>query len=152
MYYVIVAAFMVILPIASILIEMTMSPTPSLVILIGKWFVFWAVGMRLLTAGFRQLLQPEFTAKTIFEIEDSGAQKVVRELGISNIAIGVLGVASIYLPSLVMPSALYGVLFFGLAGVRHVANRARKRIETVAAISDLWIAAVCAVYLAASFI
>jgi hypothetical protein len=152
MYYAIVAAFMVILPIASILIEMTISPATGLVILIGKWFVFWAVGMRLLTAGTRQLLQPEYTAKTIFEIEDPGAQKVVRELGISNITIGVLGVVSIYFPGLVMPSALYGFLFFGLAGVCHVANEAGNRIATVAAISDLWVAAVCAFYLASCFI
>lgn len=152
MYYAIVAAFMVILPIASILIETIASPGSELILLIGKWFVFWAVGIRLLTAGIRQLLQPEFTARTIFEIEDSSALKIVSELGISNFAIGILGVASIYYLSLVMPAALYGLIFFGLAGIRHLANKRRNTIENVATVSDLWVAAVLAIYLGASVI
>ena len=30
--------------------------------LVGKWFVFWAVGARLFIAGIRQVIQPAFTA------------------------------------------------------------------------------------------
>ena len=37
--------------------------------LIGKWFLFWAAGVRLMLAAFRQLFQPEFTARQIFKIE-----------------------------------------------------------------------------------
>lgn len=150
MYYAIVAAFMVVFPIASILIETIVLPGSGLVVLIGKWFVFWSVGLRLLTAGIKQLLQPEFTAKTIFEIEDPGALKIVAELGVSNFAIGLVGVASIYYQSLVMPAALYGFIFFGLAGIRHLANKDRNTIENVATVSDLWVAIVLAAYLGAS--
>jgi hypothetical protein len=41
--------------------------------LIGKWFLFWAAGVRLMLAAFRQLFQPEFTARQIFKIEDADA-------------------------------------------------------------------------------
>jgi hypothetical protein len=137
---------MLILPLASIVIEMFFAPGAGLVMLIGKWFVFWAMGMRLATAGIKQILQPEFTARTIFEIEDAGAMKIVSELGIGNLAAGVISLAGLYFPGWTMPCAVYGVIFFGLAGVRHLGNRHRNRIENVATVSDLWVAAVLAVY------
>jgi hypothetical protein len=147
MYYLMVAGFMVILPVVSILWEMLASSGQGLIFLIGKWFVFWAVGGRLFTAGIKQMLQPEFTAKTIFEIEDPGAMKVVAELGVSNVAIGAISLLSLYFQQWIMPAAVYGVFFYGLAGVRHLGNRGRNRIETVATASDLWIALVLAVYI-----
>jgi hypothetical protein len=149
MYYAIVAAFAVVLPVASILVDALMSSPPIYVVLIGKWFVFWAVGVRLLTAGIRQMLHPEFTAKNIFEMDDPGALKIVAELGVSNISIGILGVASLHFKSWVVPSALYGLIFFGLAGIRHIANQKRNALETVATVSDIWIAMICLIYLAA---
>lgn len=147
MYYAIVAAFTIIFPIASVVIEGMASPSVSFVDLVGKWFVFWAVGVRLLTAGIRQIIQPEFTATKIFEIDDPGALKIVAELGVSNISIGILGVVSLYYESLLMPSALYGAIFFGLAGVRHLTNKKRNTLETVATVSDIWIALICLGYL-----
>ncbi len=56
----IVALTMFILPIASIGIEHAMRPEAPLPILIGRWFVFWAVGIRLGLAGLRRTLQPAF--------------------------------------------------------------------------------------------
>ncbi|HEY4203244.1 MAG TPA: DUF6790 family protein [Devosiaceae bacterium] len=146
MYNVMIAGLMFILPIASIIAEMT-TPGASLIILIGKWFVFWAVGLRLLTAGIKQLVQPGFTAKTIFEIEDPAAGKIVSELGISNLAMGVIGLLSLYFQNWVMPVAIYGVIFYGLAAVRHLGNKTRNATENVATISDAWVAIVLAVYL-----
>lgn len=151
MYYAIVAAFAVVFPVTSILADALVASPASYVVLIGKWFVFWAVGVRLLTAGIRQMLQPEFTARKIFEIDDPGALKVVAELGVSNISIGILGVTSLYFESLVVPSALYGIIFFGLAGIRHIANGKRNALETVATVSDIWIAVVCLFYLTKTF-
>jgi hypothetical protein len=129
MYFAMVAAFMVILPVASIIAETSISPGLSLVFLVGKWFVFWAVGMRLFTAGSRQILQPDFTAKTIFEIEDPGATKIVSELGIGNAAIGAISLASIHFQGWIMPMAIYGLIFYGLAGVRHLGNRRRNGLR-----------------------
>ena len=55
------------LPLLSILIEwLCINGSGDPVALIGKWFVFWAVGVRLLLASSRQVAQPAFTAQTIF--------------------------------------------------------------------------------------
>ena len=31
--------------------------------LVGKWFVFWTVGIQLFLAGLRQIVQPRYTAE-----------------------------------------------------------------------------------------
>jgi hypothetical protein len=152
MYFVMVVGLMVVAPLLSIGIELLVAPGSGLIPLAGRWFVFWAVGMRLFTAGLRQVLKPEFTARTIFDIEDPAAFAVVTELGVSNIAIGVLGLASIYLAGWVMPAALYGVIFYGVAAARHLANRHRNRMESIATWSDLWVAVVLAAFLVGSLI
>lgn len=152
MYLAMVAGLMFALPIASIIVEWFAISGSDLLFLTGKWFVFWALGLRLLTAGIKQIAQPEFTARTIFEIKDPSAFTVVSELGISNVAIGVLGTGSLFFPAWVLPSAVYGVLFYGIAGIRHLANKRRNPTENIATISDLWVALVLAVYLGASFL
>ena len=151
MYYVIVAAFMLVLPIASVIIEIQhgalLSPA-----LVGRWFVFWGVGVRLLLAGLRQILQPRYTAETIFGIKDRDAQIVVRELGFANTAIGTIGVATLAAPGWTLPAAIAGAIFYGLAGLNHVQHSERNRIESVAMISDLFIALVLAGCTAAALV
>jgi hypothetical protein len=67
MYIVVVALTMLILPLASIAIDLGFYPGASSVVFsIGRWFVFWGVGVRLFLAGTRQFLQPTFTAREIF--------------------------------------------------------------------------------------
>jgi hypothetical protein len=88
------------LPALSVLSEWLISknPTDSLAI-IGKWFIFWAVGVRLLMAGLRQVFNPAFTAKDIFHINHEPSDAIVRELGFANICFGLIGVISLFLPS-----------------------------------------------------
>lgn len=150
MYYVIVAAFMLILPIASVIIE-TQHGALFSVALIGRWFVFWGVGVRLLLAGLRQILQPRYTAETIFGIKDRDAHIVVRELGFANTAIGTIGVATFAAPDWTLPAAIAGGIFYGLAGLNHVRHSERNRIENVAMVSDLFIALVLLACCAAAF-
>jgi hypothetical protein len=88
-------------------------------LLVGKWFAFWAVGVRLFLAGVRQMAQPEFTAKTIFEIEDSASFAIMREVGFGNLAMGALGLASLIVSGWVLPAAFVGGLYYGLAGLGH---------------------------------
>lgn len=59
-------SLMVIVPIISIAIEKVIIQIQTPIwFLIGKWFVFWAIGIRLFIAGFRQSLHPEFTVSEI---------------------------------------------------------------------------------------
>jgi hypothetical protein len=146
-YLAMIALTMFVLPIASILVDYSPGVAGhDLVTLTGKWFVFWGVGVRLLLAGLRQTINPAFTARTIFEIKDEAAEKVVRELGFGNIAIGVLGVISQFDSGWVLPAAISGGLFYGLAGAKHVLNNPRTRLENIAMVSDLFMSAILLVY------
>jgi hypothetical protein len=151
MYLAVIVLTMGVLPVVSILIEALLSPGGAgLVALIGKWFVFWAVGVRLLLAGVRQIFDPAFAAQTIFKVTDKSAQKIVAELGFGNVAIGTLGVLTIFNAGWVMPAAVAGLLFFGLAGAKHLFNSDRTLLENLALISDIWIAVVLAVCIVAT--
>ena len=147
MYYAMIILLMGVLPVASIIIERIVD-NADWVILLGKWFVFWGCGARLLLAGARQIANPAFTADTIFGVADKGASKIVTELGFANVAIGVLSVASIFRPDWVLPAAIVAGLYYGLAGIKHVFNAGRNRIENWATASDLGIFVVLAIYVA----
>lgn len=148
MYFVVIALFMLILPVGCIAAEYGWLHTSAdLVALTGKWFAFWGVGMRLGLAGLRQAFNPAFTARDIFEIEDERVHPIVRELGFANLALGLLGLLAL-LPGWATPAALAGGLFFALAGWKHVTVSERNLTRTVAMISDLFIAVVLIGYVA----
>lgn len=147
MYFIVVLLFMFVAPIGSIYAGHLHSAAP-LIALTGKWFVFWSVGVRLLLAGLRQYFQPGFTAKEIFHIEGDGVLLVVRELGIANFCAGIVGVLSLLYPAFVLPSAIYAAIFYGIAGFRHIAEKNKSANETVAMVSDLFVFAVLAGYVA----
>ncbi len=90
---------MFVLPIISILIDFWLGKQQFyLWMLIGKWFIFWAIGMRLLTAGLKQTITPSFTAQQIFHISDKKSYAIVRELGFANICFGTVGIISLFVP------------------------------------------------------
>ena len=149
LYLAVVALTMFILPIGSVTAEHVFYPGEPLLWLAGKWFVFWGVGVRLALAGARQVMQPEFTAREIFHMESSEALPLVRELGIANLATGVVGILSLCAPSFVLPVAISAGIFYGIAGFRHITERGRSGNETVAMVSDLWIFAVLAAFVCA---
>jgi len=139
---------MLLLPIGSIGVDhfcFHASAPPML--LVGKWFVFWSAGVRLFFAGLRQFFQPGFTAHEIFHIKGEDALPLVRELGVANVAIGVVGIASVAKLSFVLPVAIIAAIFYGIAGIRHFAEKGRTRNESVAMISDLWVSLVFAAYI-----
>lgn len=148
MYFLVIAFFMLILPVASIAAEYAWLHTSAdLVALTGKWFAFWGVGMRLGLAGLRQAFNPAFTAQDIFEIEDERVHPIIRELGFANLALALLGLLAL-LPGWTMPAALAGGLFFALAGWKHVVASERNSTRTVAMVSDIFIALVLIGYVA----
>jgi hypothetical protein len=145
MYFVVVALTMFALPTLSVAIEFEAHPAP-LMLLVGKWFVFWAVGVRLVMAGLRQLFQPGFTAREIFHLQGDEALTLVRELGVSNFAVGVVGLAAVAIPTFVLPSAVTAGVFYGVAGARHMLETGRSRNQTLAMLSDLFVFAVLATF------
>jgi hypothetical protein len=145
-YVLVVVLTMLVLPLGSMVADWGHAAP---MILAGKWFVFWGVGFRLGLAGARQVLRPAFTAREIFKLQDDAALPIVRELGIANLGLGVTGVLSLARPDFTLPVALMAGLFYAAAGLGHVAARHRSRNETLAMVSDLWLALVLAAYVAA---
>jgi len=107
--------------------------------LIGKWFIFWPVGIRLFMAGIKQSSNPEFTASRIFHLKSTESFVVIRELGFANISIGVMGILSVINNSWRPLAAITGGLFFGLAGLQHLFKKPDSQNEVIAMVGDLFI-------------
>ena len=86
--------FLIILPVLSLLGEIFFEQEIFSWSLVGKWFVFSAVGMRLFTAGVSQASNPGFTAG-ILGLKNEEGLVVIRELGFANIALGAMGILSV---------------------------------------------------------
>ena len=151
-YLLIVLATMLILPLACILGEVLQKKAPFGWALTGKYFIFWAIGIRLFIAGIRQTTQPAFTAVKIFNIRNSEESFVIiRELGFANICIGLIGILSLFNSEWRPVAAIAGGLYFGLAGIQHVAKGADSGNEVIAMISDLFVFGLMLVYLSFTF-
>ena len=146
MYLAIVALTMFVLPLASMIIDHAFHASDPWLFLVGRWFVFWGVGVRLGLAGARQYFQPAFTAKEIFHISGDEALLLVRELGVANAATALIGLLSLAAPSFILPVAISACFFYAVAGIRHVAESSRSSNENVAMASDLFMGAVLGVF------
>jgi hypothetical protein len=143
MYLFMVLALMLVFPVASIIAETVFRDHGVMLWTVyGKWWVLWAVGVRLLMAGIRQIMQPRYTAEAIFGIKGEDVLPVVRELGFANAAIGFVGVGSSFFPHWVLPAAIVGMVFYGLAGINHLTHKRRNFNENVAMTSDIFVACV----------
>jgi hypothetical protein len=145
MYYAIVAAFMFALPLLSVAVELMVTDVTNVSIgaaILCKWFAFWSVGWRLLLAGIKQIVHPQYTAHTILGLKNGQSLILVRELGFANVALGLLGVLSFLVPSWRLGAALVGGVFYALAGGNHVLQIHRNRHENVAMVSDIFAAMV----------
>ncbi len=139
-YVTTVVLLLAILPVASMAVERGVAAVPpDWWALGGKWFTFWAAGVRLLLAGIRQTTKPAFTARTIFKFEGTESFPVIRELGMANISMGLLGVASLILPDWRVAAAAVGGLYYGLAAAGHIVRKPEGANERVALYSDCWI-------------
>jgi Family of unknown function (DUF6790) len=148
MYVLSVLLLLFIVPAGCVLAEALIRGAPDLLWLIGKWFTFWACGVRLIVAGLRQTFDPAFTAREIFRIDDPAAHPMVREIGFGNLAMGTLALASLAVMAWMTPGAIVGGLYYGLAGLGHALNKERNTKAQVALISDLWIFLLLAVFVA----
>jgi len=147
LYLVSVLLFMLILPAGCIAFEYLSHRSPLGWILIGRWFVFWCVGVRLLIAGLRQVTKPSFTAQEIFHFTGEESYPVIRELGFGNISIGLLGILTMIRPEWCLPAAVTGGLYYGLVGTMHVWKKPAGTNELIALVSDLYLSGIMLLYL-----
>jgi hypothetical protein len=147
MYFILVILFLLICPLTSVAIEALRShQTLTSLALVGRWWAFWAVGVRLFLAGIRQILQPRFTAEEIFGIRDKSAFPIIREIGFGNLSMGTLGICSIFRPDWVIPAAIVGSLYYGCAGLGHLPQRNKNAKEYTAMLSDWFASGILAAF------
>ncbi len=147
-YLVSLLVLMVILPAISVGVEYFPYPGAPIMPLVGKWFVFWAIGVRLFAAGLRQVAKPLFTLRDIFHVHDPSGQVVVRELGFANVCFGLAGILSLFISDWRPAAAFTGGLYMGIAGVYHLIKKPETPNEVVAMVSDIYILVIMAAYLA----
>lgn len=107
--------------------------------LLGKWFIFSAVGLRLFLAGIKQTTNPAFTAKEIFHINSAESFPIVRELGFANLCFGCIGIISLFLPQWRIVSAFGSGLYYGIAGLQHLIKKPAGTNEKFALVTDVLI-------------
>lgn len=112
----------------------------------SKWFIFSAVGLRLLFAGLKQVKNPEFTAKQIFHLNTSESFPILRELGFANICFGLVAIVSLFKPEWRIVSAFASGLYYGLAGVQHFLKKTAGINEKFALWTDFIIFAYLLIY------
>jgi fructose-specific phosphotransferase system IIC component len=142
-----VSAITFLLPVISAFIEIATNNSQSFSAeLIGKWFIFYAVGLRLLLAGIKQTTNPAFTAKQIFHIEGTESFPILRELGFANLCFGLVGLISLFMPQWRVVSAFASGLYYGFAAVGHLLQRSKGANEKFALVTDVIIFILLAVY------
>jgi hypothetical protein len=146
-YLIMVFLLMFLLPAISIAWESFLEGADFGWPLVGKWVVFWCVGIRLFTAGIKQASNPEYTASNIFKIKAKESLIIIRELGFANIALGVMGILSVINTNWRSIAAITGGIFFGLAGIQHLFKKPDSRNEVIALISDLYVFFVALLYI-----
>jgi hypothetical protein len=139
MYLAIVITLMLVLPVGSVALEAGAGDRGLSAALVGKWFVIWSVGARLLLAGLRQIIQPRYTAEVILSLKHEESHLLVRELGFANVALGLTGLVSWLFPAWSPAVALAGGVFYSLAGINHLLQSHRGRLENIAMVSDLFV-------------
>ena len=127
-----------VLPVASLCVEHFIKGADISLVALGKWFVFYAVGVRLFVAGIRQTFKPAFTAKVIFHMEGTESYPVIRELGFANLCFGLIGLVSLFLPGWRVVSVFGSGIYYGLAGVQHALQKEAGVNERFALYTD-WV-------------
>ncbi|PJZ83833.1 DUF6790 family protein [Leptospira harrisiae] len=137
-YVIYISVVMVIAPLCCIVGEIYLRNEETKVLdLTWKWLIFWAIGIRLSSAGLSQVLNPSFTAG-ILQLSES-AHIIVRELGFANLLMGGLAIASLVFPSLRIAATMGGI-YLGAAGILHIV-RGIEHVnfkEATALLSDIW--------------
>lgn len=136
LYEISVVLFFLILPLFAVLIDLLIAKTPFSFFLLLKWSDFSIVGLRLISAGIKQVLTPEFTLKSIFEIEDQRATRLVTEIGFSNISIGTIGILSLFFSTFRLPISICGALYFLLCFLMHLKDK--KKGELFSMLTDFY--------------
>ena len=140
-YFILVIGQTIVLPIISAVIELGLAGGDP-VLVVGKWWVFWGVGTRLLVAGVAQVSGKGPTTAILGAAKPSVQElQLTKELGTANIGMGIAGLLAL-VPGWALPAGLAGGVFLLIAGVMHVSKRDKNAQESLATWTDLLVGAV----------
>ncbi|HTE28416.1 hypothetical protein [Flavitalea sp.] len=105
------------LPVLSVACEHHFGQAALTGTLIGKWFAFWAIGIRLLVAGFMQLTRKSNSRNHLSAREDSGMVK--KATGVANLVLSALGFLCVASSEGSLLAAITVGVYLGLAGLQH---------------------------------
>ncbi len=142
-YFFLLLFLHLIFPGAAILIDHSVNHLPIDPALVGKWVLFFSVGLRVFIAGLVQTLNPAFTATKIFRFKQKESYVVVRELGFGNISNGVMGILSLAKVEWRGITSIAAGIFFGLAGIQHLVRKPDSFNEILALITICWSLSSC---------
>ena len=146
-YFISVSIMIIVIPTIGFLSEHMIQNAPLLFDLFAKWFIFSAVGLRLFVAGLRQSINPAFTTKEIFHIENAqSCFPIVRELGFANICFGVIGIVSLFKPEWREVCAFASGLYYALAALLHILKKPAGTNESFALWTNLVIFGILLTY------
>ena len=140
-----------ILPLLSVAFEEIAKGTTTSWQLIGKWFIFWVLGIQLFTIGIRQASDPASEALKIFKLNGKNVYVIIRRLGFANISLGILGILSLINNHWRQIGAISGISFFGFAVLQNLSQKVKTRNEIIAVISDILTSVVMLLYLLFTF-
>lgn len=150
-YIILVTLLTFVLPVAGFVMEHLATNALLTFEHFGKWFIFFAVGFRLILAGLRQTMKPAFTAQEIFHLDGTESFPIVRELGFANLCFGLVGIVSLFKPDWRIVSAFASGLYYGMAGLLHLVKKPVGTNERFALWTDLLIFVLLLVYFVTNF-
>ncbi len=112
------------LPLLSTILENQMDHSSWTKQQIGKWFIFWNLGIDLFFTGVRQASSPELSPGNVFRFKSQESHQLTRELGFANMALGSVGILSVINDQWRLIAAIGGGLYFGLAIMLYLAKGA----------------------------
>jgi hypothetical protein len=130
-------SLIVLLPVLSIICEFKIEHSAINWELTGKWFIFWAIGMRLFLSGIRQASSPEFTVTKIFRVRNRETFILNRRLGFASIALGIMGILSVINDEWRMIAAITSGVFFGLSVIQDATGKIVNLVEISVLIFDV---------------
>ncbi|PVD52239.1 hypothetical protein DC498_10980 [Terrimonas sp.] len=106
------------LPVLSVIAEHQFHHTDVNTILVGRWFIFWTVGIRLLVAGFTQVITAHRQGNTILLRGDPNGD-TRKIIGLVKILLAGLGFLCMINNEWSLLAAITVGLYIGLAGFQH---------------------------------
>lgn len=139
--------FAVLLPVISICTESHIKVIFIDPGLIGKWFIFWAAGVRPFFAGIKLVYRRWTAPAGFFYREMKENFLMIRQLGFAHIAIGVTGMLSLVNSNWRQIAGLAAAFFFGLSAVQHFFIKPVNGKEMAIMITDIMVFTIMLLYL-----